>query len=72
MVVWTAGYPGRGVRTLVEHAANLGARIRIWADLEERPGAFLAETLHTLLTSDSWVEQECFLALGTQNPAAAS
>jgi len=34
MVVWTAGYPGRGVRSLVAHAADLGARIRIWADLD--------------------------------------
>ena len=34
MVVWTAGYPGRGVRSLIERAAGLGGRIRIWADLD--------------------------------------
>jgi len=122
LVVWTAGYPGRGVRSLVEHAANLGARIRIWADLDldgvriarlvrswapaviemfkmspedvvaaprrmkltdrarnairaeldERPRVFLADTLRALLTEDSWVEQECFLARRKPEPAAAS
>jgi Uncharacterized protein conserved in bacteria C-term(DUF2220) len=34
MVVWTAGYPGRGVRSLVEHATRLRAKVRIWADLD--------------------------------------
>ncbi len=112
MVVWTAGYPGRGVRSVVEHAARLGAQIRIWADLDldgvrigrlvwawatgvveafrmspsdlaaaprraklgdraqkairaelnKQPEAFLSDTLKALLASDSWVEQECFLA----------
>jgi hypothetical protein len=112
MVVWTAGYPGRGVRSLVEHAARLGVQIRIWADLDfdgvriarlvwawtagvveafrmfpsdlaaaprraklgdraqkairteldEQPEAFLSDTLRALLSSNSWVEQECFLA----------
>jgi hypothetical protein len=112
MVVWTAGYPGRGVRSVVERAARLGAQIRIWADLDldgvriarlvqawatgvvepfrmspsdlaaaprraklgdraqkairaelnEQPEAFLSDTLRALLASDSWVEQECFLA----------
>lgn len=112
MVVWTAGYPGRGVRRLVENAARLGARIWIWADLDldgvriarlvrawapgivkalrmspsdltaaprraklgdraqkairaelnKHPEAFLSDTLRALLSSDSWVEQECFLA----------
>lgn len=122
MVVWTAGYPGRGVQSLVAHAADLGARIRIWADLDldgvriarlvrswlpagietfrmspedvaaaprrikltdrsrnairaeldERPRVFLADTLLALLTEDSWVEQECFLARHRPEPAAAS
>jgi hypothetical protein len=93
MVVWTAGYPGRGVRSLVEHAARLGVQIRIWAvveafrmfpsdlaaaprraklgdraqkairtELDEQPEAFLSDTLRALLSSNSWVEQECFLA----------
>lgn len=112
MVVWTAGYPGRGVRSVVERAARLGAQIRIWADLDldgvriarlirrwttgaveafrmspsdftaaprraklgdraqkairvelnEEPEAFLSDTLRALVASDSWVEQECFLA----------
>jgi len=33
-VVWTAGYPGRGVRSLVEAADRAGARVDIWADLD--------------------------------------
>jgi hypothetical protein len=33
-VLWTAGYPGRGVRRLVEEAAEAGARVRVWADLD--------------------------------------
>jgi DNA topoisomerase VI subunit A len=111
-VVWTAGYPGRGVRSIVECAARLGAQIRVWADLDldgvriarlirvwaagageafrmspsdlasaprraklggraqkaireeldKEPEAFLSDTLKALLASDSWVEQECFLA----------
>jgi Uncharacterized protein conserved in bacteria C-term(DUF2220) len=119
VVVWTAGYPGRGVRSLVEHAAGLG-RIRIWGDLDldgvriarlvrswaptvietfrmssedvvaaprrirltdrarkaisteldERPGMFLADTLRALLTSESWVEQECFLGPRVPDPTA--
>jgi hypothetical protein len=119
VVVWTAGYPGRGVRSLVEHAAGSG-RIRIWGDLDldgvriarlvwswapavietfrmspedvvaaprrirltdrarkaisteldERPGMFLADTLRALLTSESWVEQECFLGPRVPDPTA--
>lgn len=34
LVVWSAGYPGRGVRRLVEEAARCGARVRVWADLD--------------------------------------
>lgn len=32
LVIWTAGYPGRGVRSLVDAAIAAQARIRIWAD----------------------------------------
>jgi hypothetical protein len=32
--VWTAGYPGRGVRAIFEAAASAGARIRAWCDLD--------------------------------------
>ena len=34
MVVWTAGYPGRGVRELVRRAAEANAVVKIWADLD--------------------------------------
>jgi len=34
MVVWSAGYPGRGVRALVEVAASAGVAVRVWADLD--------------------------------------
>lgn len=34
LVVWSAGYPGRGVRAVVERAAASGARVRVWADLD--------------------------------------
>jgi hypothetical protein len=110
-VVWTAGYPGRGVHRLVEAATRRAVRLRIWADLDldgvriarlvaswvahdvdpfrmspddlaatsahrpltarsaaairadldERPTAFLADTLRALLASGCWVEQEAFL-----------
>jgi hypothetical protein len=33
-VVWSAGYPGRGVRRLVEEGARTGARVRVWGDLD--------------------------------------
>jgi hypothetical protein len=34
LVIWSAGYPGRGVRALVERAATVGAMVRAWADLD--------------------------------------
>ncbi len=34
MYVWTAGYPGRGVRAVVEAAVRAGAFIRAWCDLD--------------------------------------
>ncbi len=34
MVVWTAGYPGRGVRALVEAAVRADAPVTIWCDLD--------------------------------------
>jgi Uncharacterized protein conserved in bacteria C-term(DUF2220) len=39
------------------------AAAAILRDLEERPGALLADTLQALLESQRWVEQESFLAL---------
>lgn len=33
-VAWTAGYPGRAIRRLVEVAARRGAPVRVWADLD--------------------------------------
>ncbi len=34
LIVWSAGYPGRSVRALVEAAAAAGRPIRAWADLD--------------------------------------
>jgi len=34
LVVWSAGYPGRGVRSVVEAADAGGASVRVWADLD--------------------------------------
>lgn len=34
MVVWTAGYPGRGVRAVVEAAVRADAPVSIWCDLD--------------------------------------
>jgi hypothetical protein len=34
LVVWSGGYPGRGVRSLVEAAVADDADVRVWADLD--------------------------------------
>jgi len=34
LFVWTAGYPGRAVRSLTTVAAEGGGRVRVWADLD--------------------------------------
>ena len=34
LIAWSAGYPGRAFRRLVELAATAGAPLRIWADLD--------------------------------------
>lgn len=118
LIAWSAGYPGRSIRKLVELAHAAGAHLRIWADLDldgiriarlvsswfppgaefhlmspqdvkaaprhhrlnlrnsaalrrelkERPEALLADTLKTLIATDSWVEQEAFLAMGPPLP----
>jgi hypothetical protein len=34
LCVWTAGYPGRGVRAVIEAAVHAGARVRAWCDLD--------------------------------------
>lgn len=34
LVAWSAGYPGRAVRRLVEAAAGAAAAVRVWADLD--------------------------------------
>jgi hypothetical protein len=54
MVVWTAGYPGRGVRSLIEQASQLGARMRVWADID-LDGVRIARVVESW-TSDSNVE----------------
>lgn len=32
--VWTAGYPGRSVRTVIEAARRAGAHVTVWCDLD--------------------------------------
>lgn len=34
LIVWSAGYPGRAVRAVVEQAARRRAVVRVWADLD--------------------------------------
>lgn len=34
LALWSAGYPGRGVHTIVQHAVRAGRRVRVWADLD--------------------------------------
>ncbi len=34
LILWSAGYPGRAVRAVVERSAAIGSRIRVWADLD--------------------------------------
>jgi hypothetical protein len=64
MVVWTAGYPGRGVRSLVEHAAKIGARIRIWADLD-------LDGVRIVRLVQSWVPRIEPLRMSPEDLAAA-
>jgi hypothetical protein len=44
-VAWTAGYPGRAIRRLVEDAAQRSAPIRVWADLD-LDGVRIARLVH--------------------------
>lgn len=34
LVLWSAGYPGRGAHAVVERAANATLPVRVWADLD--------------------------------------
>jgi hypothetical protein len=34
LLVWTAGYPGRGVQAVVNHAKRKRATVRVWADID--------------------------------------
>lgn len=34
LVIWTAGYPGRAVKTVIQAASRTSPAIRIWADLD--------------------------------------
>jgi len=34
LVLWSAGYPGHGVRTVIEHAARSARPVAVWADLD--------------------------------------
>jgi hypothetical protein len=59
MVVWTAGYPGRGVRAVVEAAARWFGAIE--RDLAASLADELTETLRALHNRGVWAEQEGFL-----------
>lgn len=55
MVLWTAGFPGRGVRAIIRRAAECGVAIRVWCDLDlggvriARIVAQVARTAQTVL-----------------------
>jgi hypothetical protein len=34
LVIWTAGYPGRAVKAVIQAASRTSAAVRIWADLD--------------------------------------
>jgi hypothetical protein len=34
LVIWTAGYPGRAVKAVIQAAGRTGAPVRIWTDLD--------------------------------------
>ena len=34
LFIWSAGYPGRSARHVVEAAANMAVPVRVWADLD--------------------------------------
>ena len=42
MVLWTAGFPGRGIRAIIRHAAEREVPVRVWCDLDLKPRTFLA------------------------------
>jgi hypothetical protein len=66
LVVWSAGYPGRGVRAVVERAAAAGARIRVWADLD-LDGVRIARMIA------SWAPGSCgFFRMSPDDVRAAS
>jgi hypothetical protein len=120
LIVWSAGYPGRAVRRLVEDAGSARLPVRVWADLDldgvriarlvvswapgiavpwrmsaahlaaapasrpvsaraaaairrdldEHPGALLADVLEVLLETGRQVEQETFLASSGKSTGA--
>ena len=45
LVIWSAGYPGRGVTRFVELAAGGGGRIRVWCDVD-LGGVRIARLIH--------------------------
>lgn len=45
LIVWSAGYPGRAARSLVEAVARVGGRITVWADLD-LDGIRIARLVH--------------------------
>jgi hypothetical protein len=52
LVLWSAGYPGRGVRRVVVEAATRRAPVRVWADLD-LDGVRIARLV------SSWAPEDC-------------
>jgi hypothetical protein len=65
MVVWTAGYPGRGVRAVVEAAVRADAPVSIWCDLD-LDGVRIARLVA------SWCRSARFFRMTSDDLAAAA
>jgi Wadjet protein JetD, C-terminal len=77
LVLWSAGFPGRGVLAVIRKAANCGARIRVWCDLDlggvriARTMARVAGNLESVLMDSSTVaSSETILPLSPEQVAA--
>lgn len=45
LIAWSAGFPGRAVRAVVEEAARKGSPVRVWADIDLN-GVRIARLIH--------------------------
>ena len=62
--VWTAGYPGRGARAVVEAAVRAGASVRAWCDLD-LDGVRIARMIAT------WSARRGFFKMSTADVSLA-